>query len=148
MDTKITTIIDGKTVDLEDAFEVFEDLFDEMDDVFSEMESVFARTDANINAKLDELKMRVVAKNPERYDFIADSRQEERRFEHELRSFHVNSAKRRQAARRTMLIMLTVAIFIFSIAITSIILSNTKETEKTTTIEQIQSTTSAGDSSL
>jgi len=147
-DTKLRVIMDGKEVDLEDAFYVFENIFEDMDDVFNEMEKVFGRVDRDIHNKLNKLKMKVAVKNPDRFNYISDHAQEQMRFQDEIREFEVSSAMRHQAAKRNLLFILAITIFISFTAAIFALLTDTKETKKTkTTVEQIQPKTS-GDTSL
>ena len=69
---KITITIDGKKVDLEDAFEVFENVFEDVDKAFDHMEEAFKTVDKGIHDKLNKLKMKLAAKKPDKYEYIPD----------------------------------------------------------------------------
>ena len=68
----IKVTVDGKTVKLEDAFEVFEDIFDDAEEVFKHIEKAFASVDKDIHTKVDALKKRVVKERPDEYEYIPD----------------------------------------------------------------------------
>ena len=68
----IRVTVDGKTVKLDEAFEVFEDIFDDAEEAFKHLEHAFAGVDKDIHAKVDALKKRVVKERPDEYEYIPD----------------------------------------------------------------------------
>ena len=68
----ISIKIDGKKVNLEDAFEVFENVFEDVDEAFEHMEKAFKTIDTGIHDKLNKLKMKLAAKKPDKYEYIPD----------------------------------------------------------------------------
>jgi hypothetical protein len=68
----ISITIDGKKVNMEDAFDVFEDLFEDVDEAFQHMEDTFSKFDTNISEKINKLKMKIAAKKPDKYEYVPD----------------------------------------------------------------------------
>ena len=101
----INVTVDGKTVDLEEAFEVFEGVFDDVEDVFKNMEDVFGRIDKDINSKLNKLKMKISAKKPDKYEYVPDENEtvDERWAQH--MEFREHSAKRAKKAMRNLIVI-------------------------------------------
>jgi len=69
---RVTIKIDGKSVDLEDAFEVFENVFEDVDEAFDHMENAFKTIDTSIHDKLNKLKIKLATKKPDKYEYIPD----------------------------------------------------------------------------
>ena len=79
---KITVKVDGREVDLEDAFEIFEDVFENVDDAFEHMEKAFGSLDVNIREKVGSLKRKVAAKKSDKYDYIPDNDEDKEEYEY------------------------------------------------------------------
>lgn len=82
MGPKISIKVDGKNVDLEDAFEVFEGMFEDMDETFKHMEKTFKNFDSNIKSKLEKVKRKVAAENSDKYEYIPDDDEDAEQFEY------------------------------------------------------------------
>jgi hypothetical protein len=108
-DIKLNVTVDGKKVDLEDAFEVFEGVFDDVEDVFKEMENVFSRVDSNIKDKMNKLKVKVAAKKPEKYDFVAEDDTEKKWQEH----MRWKIERRKRAAKNLKVLAVVGLLFLF-----------------------------------
>ncbi len=148
MKSKLTVNVDGKNIDLEDAFDVFEDIFEDLEDTFSHMEDTFSRVDSNIGSKLNELKMRIAVKKPEKYDFIPNSLSEKDKMEEKWTKAINHVSIRAYIAKRNLMLITLIAVSLIILFVgMTVILSDSNDTEKAV-IEQIQTPTSAGDSSL
>ena len=76
--------VDGKTVKLEDAFEVFEDIFDDAEEAFKHMENAFRSVDKDIHEKVDILRKKLAEDRPDEYEYISD--EVDRRFKKSRRN--------------------------------------------------------------
>lgn len=116
MGTKLTVKVDGKEVDLEEAFEVFEDVFDDVEDVFKNMEDVFGRIDTDINSKLNKLKMKISAKKPEKYEYVPDEDEDvDEKWEAHMREKIRRTARAKKAFRNLVVIGGAVLLIMFAV---------------------------------
>jgi len=71
----ITTEANGKVYNLETVFNSIKSTRDDPNDVFDDIFRVFSVWDANIKKKLDLLKLELVRKYPDEYDYIPDTKE-------------------------------------------------------------------------
>jgi hypothetical protein len=100
---EIRVTVDGKTVKLEDAFEVFEDLFDDAEEAFKHIEEAFAHVDADIHDKVNDLRKVIAKSRPDEFEYIPD------RGEHWF-----GISKRKNTIHRAIIGMLIFLLLVFS----------------------------------
>ncbi len=76
MNKEIIVEYNGKSFDLEDAFEVFEEICDSTEEIFANMERLFGATDKDISSKVEELKKRMAKNRPDEFNYIPETDQE------------------------------------------------------------------------
>ena len=127
MGTRITTIFDGKEVNLEDAFETLEEIFESAEEVFENMEKVFSSHDTKIKFKVNELKKRIAAQRPDEFEYIPDEDEVDWDPRERIR---VEQARFRRSLLRTMILTISILAFISVISMfASIISTSNKETK-------------------
>ena len=120
----VTIKIDGKKVDLEDAFEVFENVFEDVDKAFEHMEEAFKSVDTGIHDKLNKLKMKLAAKKPDKYEYIPDEDEDiDKKWEDHMEYRKTTAIRAKRNLHRFMIGatigMLLVIAGIFLLAVTS-----------------------------
>lgn len=128
---KITVQIDGKDVDLEDAFDVFHQIFEDVDKAFLKMEDTFSYVDKNIHSKLEELKKTLAKKRPNDFEYVEDEDTDYDTFYEKVLHLYRNDRQ----YRIYVALILIFLIFVISIIGFSIVASNDEPNKQPPPIE-------------
>ena len=131
----IRVTVDGKTVKLDEAFEVFEDIFDDAEEAFKHIEHAFAGVDKDIHAKVDALKKRVVKERPDEYEYIPDEDEED------YDIYHRTIRNRRSNLHKLIIMFAVITLLVFGgLFYVVVTLESKPEVEAPSTLEETKPT--------
>lgn len=126
----ISVTVDGKSVDLEDAFDIFEEVFEDAEKAFEHMDKTFQMVDKNIGDKLNKLKIKLASKRPEKYEYVPESESdlsEDAKWEQHMRT--QMRLKRKSKAFRNLTLMFVLIACFFGFGAVFLTLTMDKEPE-------------------
>ena len=101
---EIRVTVDGRTVKLDEAFEVFEDIFDDAEEAFKHIEKAFAHVDADIHDKVNDLRKVVAKSRPDEFEYVPDKGEKG----------YYQDRKRKNVIHRAIIGMLIFLLLVFS----------------------------------